>query len=116
MAYPCPPVPTPFSPFHLTDDDGTAYHVRTGLTIERLTANYSASSGEAVNVPNSGVEGPSMFKRAGVYYVLVGQGCCACRGGSNVVVYASAAGPMGWVPVPVPVPVHRWGGGAFTRL
>ena len=76
------------------DDDGEAYHVRTGITIERLNASYTGTSGQAVNIPNSGVEGPSMFKRNGIYYVLVGVGCCACIGGSNVVVYTATA-PLG---------------------
>lgn len=35
-----------------------------------------------------------MFKRHGVYYLLAGLGCCACRGGSNVVVY-TAPSPLG---------------------
>jgi hypothetical protein len=76
------------------DDDGAAYHVRTGLTIERLAANWTAGSGTAVDIPNPGVEGPAMFKRGSTYYILVGVGCCACRGGSNVIVY-TASSPMG---------------------
>ena len=35
-----------------------------------------------------------MFKRFAVYYLLVGAGCCACRGGSNVIVYTAPA-PLG---------------------
>ena len=75
---------------------GSAYHIRTGLTIQRLAANYSAAEGAAVDLPNGGVEGPAMFERAGAYYLLAGQGCCACRGGSNVLVYrgASPSGPF----------------------
>ena len=76
------------------DDDGSAYHARTGLTIERLNASYTGVTGDAVNIPNGGVEGPSLFKRGGTYFLLVGVGCCACRGGSNVVVYTAPA-PMG---------------------
>jgi hypothetical protein len=82
------------------DEDGTAYHVRTGLTIEVLASNLTAGTGNAVNIPNGGVEGPAMFFRRNasgtkIYYVLVGEGCCACRGGSNIVVYTalSAMGP-----------------------
>lgn len=74
--------------------DGACYHVRTGLTVERLTPNCTAPSGVATEVPNGGVEGPSMFARAGVYYLTAGVGCCACRGGSNVVVY-TAPKPLG---------------------
>ena len=76
------------------DEDGVAYHVRTGLTVERLNASYTGVTGESYNLPNGGVEGPSMFRRGDTYYLLVGEGCCACRGGSNVVVYTAAA-PMG---------------------
>jgi hypothetical protein len=72
----------------------TAYHIRTGLSIQRLSANFSAPEGKAVDIPNGGVEGPAMFERAGVYYLLAGLGCCACRGGSNVVVY-TAPSPLG---------------------
>jgi hypothetical protein len=35
---------------------GCSYHVRTGITIERLADNYTATSGESVNIPNTGVE------------------------------------------------------------
>lgn len=77
------------------DDDGTCYHVRTGITIEKLVPNCTMPSGQTYELPNGGVEGPSMFKRDGIYYILVGLGCCACRGGSNVVVYTSSTGPMG---------------------
>lgn len=76
------------------DSDGTAYHVRTGLIIEQLTPDYRAGTGAVYTLPNAGVEGPSMFEREGWYYVLVGVGCCACRGGSNVVVYKSSS-PLG---------------------
>lgn len=77
------------------DEDGTCYHVRTGITVVQLNATCTGPSEVApYELPNGGVEGPSMFKRAGVYYILVGQGCCACKGGSNVVVY-TAASPLG---------------------
>jgi len=35
-----------------------------------------------------------MFKRNSTYYLLAGLGCCACKGGSNIVVY-SAPSPLG---------------------
>jgi hypothetical protein len=76
------------------DDDGSAYHVRTGLTIVKLNASWTGPTSEFVDIPNGGVEGPAMFKRDGLYYVLVGPGCCACRGGSDVVIY-TAANPLG---------------------
>ena len=74
--------------------DGRGYHVRTGLTIQPLDATLSRPQGAAVDVPLPSVEGPAMFVRGGVYYLLAGQGCCACRGGSNVVVF-TAPSPMG---------------------
>jgi len=74
--------------------DGACYHVRTGLTVERLTPDCTGPSGAVAEVPNGGVEGPSLFERAGVYYLTAGVGCCACRGGSNVVVYTAPA-PLG---------------------
>jgi hypothetical protein len=76
------------------DDDGTAYHVRTGLTIVKLNASWTGPTDEYVDIPNGGVEGPAMFKKDGKYFVLVGPGCCACRGGSDVIVYTSS-NPLG---------------------
>ena len=76
------------------DDAATAYHVRTGITIVKLTADYMNGTDETYTLTNGNVEGPSMFKRQGFYYVLVGQGCCACIGGSNIVVYRSKS-PLG---------------------
>jgi hypothetical protein len=71
------------------DEDGSAWHVRTGLSIQKLSASFLGPEGPAVDLPNGGVEGPALFKRQGVYYLLVGAGCCACKGGSNVVVYTA---------------------------
>ena len=74
---------------------GVAYHVRTGLTIVELASNCSAPAlKEPTEIPNGNVEGPAMFKRLDIYYLLVGQGCCACKGGSNVIVY-TANTPLG---------------------
>jgi len=79
------------------DESGISYHVRTGLTIVELAANCSAPAEGAtpVEIPNGGVEGPALFKRLGIYYLLVGVGCCACKGGSNVIVYTSSQSPLG---------------------
>jgi hypothetical protein len=77
------------------DEDGTCYHVRTGITVVQLNSSCTGPSEVApYELPNGGVEGPSMFKRGGLYYLLVGLGCCACKGGSNVVVYTASA-PLG---------------------
>src|SRR5512135_3459603 len=63
------------------DDDGAVYHVRTGIVIERLSADLTAGSGETYSLPLPVVEAPVMFKRSGIYYLLVGLDCCACVGG-----------------------------------
>jgi len=76
------------------DDDAVGYHVRTGLVIQKLTSDYLGFTGEYYSLQNSAVEGPAMFKRNGIYYLLVGAGCCACIGGSNILVYASHS-PLG---------------------
>jgi hypothetical protein len=39
-------------------------------------------------------EGPVFFKRKGIYYILGGTTCCACRGGSSVYVFTAPA-PLG---------------------
>jgi hypothetical protein len=76
---------------------GRGYHVRTGLSIQPLDATLSRPEGAAVDVPLPSVEGPAMFLRGGAYYLLAGAACCACRGGSNVVVF-TAPSPLGpWV-------------------
>ena len=95
----------------LLDDDGQGYIAFSALSsggpppgghllsIERLTPDLLSSS--KVNVsgffPIDYVESPSLFKRAGKYYLLSPSCCCACRGGSGLVVYSanSILGP--WV-------------------
>jgi beta-xylosidase len=76
------------------DDDGSAYQVRTGLVIEKLTPDFMAGTGETGSIPNAAVEAPALFKRGSTYYVLAGSDCCACRGGSNVEVF-TATSPLG---------------------
>ena len=71
------------------DTDGVGYHVRTGVCIEQLNPSYTGTTGKYGSFTNGGVEGPAMFKRQGVYYILLGVGCCACKGGSNVEVRPS---------------------------
>jgi hypothetical protein len=73
------------------DDDGVGYHVRTGLVIQKLTPDYLGFTGEYYSIPKSNVEGPAMFKRNGIYYLLCGVGCCGCKGGSNILVYTSTS-------------------------
>lgn len=49
------------------DDDGAAYHVRTGFDIVLLNENYTGPTGTyaSFSTPESS-EGPVMFKRDGV--------------------------------------------------
>ena len=74
-------------------DTGEGFHVRTGVTIVALAANLSAPAEppRVTEMPDGTVEGPAMFKRGGVFYLLFGKGCCACRGGSNILVYTAPA-------------------------
>ena len=74
----------------LVDDDGSAYHVRDGFVIERLTPDYLRGSGDYALVhPPRPSEGPVLFKRLGLYYLLTGSACCACKGGSSIDVHVS---------------------------
>jgi hypothetical protein len=67
-------------------DSGKGYHVRTGVVIEELTPDLCNVTGKYYAFSDTSVEGPSMFKRGSIYYLTLGVGCCACKGGSNVVV------------------------------
>jgi len=77
------------------DDDGAAYHVRTGFDIVRLDENFTGPAEHVgfFQTPNAS-EGPSMFKRHGTYYITAGTDCCACIGGSSIFVL-SAPSPEG---------------------
>eukprot|EP00658_Telonema_sp_P-2_P060704 TRINITY_DN49548_c0_g1_i2.p1 TRINITY_DN49548_c0_g1~~TRINITY_DN49548_c0_g1_i2.p1 ORF type:complete len:142 (-),score=25.58 TRINITY_DN49548_c0_g1_i2:83-508(-) len=77
------------------DDDGLAYHVRTGFDVVRLDSSFTQVAehiGSFVTPKPS--EGPTMFKRNGTYYITAGTGCCACIGGATVYVL-SASKPSG---------------------
>ena len=77
------------------DDDGQAYHVRYGFSIERLNGDYTGVTGEWTRFSTPEIsEGPVMFKRRGIYYIMPGTICCACRGGSSSYVLTSTS-PMG---------------------
>jgi beta-xylosidase len=82
------------------DDDGTAYYIYTAIAqdhavrVERLTADYLGSSGQASDVLASGCEATSMFKQDGRYYALFDRTCCFCRKGSGARVYV-ASSPLG---------------------
>lgn len=90
------------------DDDGTGYVAYTAVdakgmhdhivAIDRLAPDMLTSTGERVALfPDYFVEGVMLFKRKGVYYVLYGSCCCACRQGSGVVVYMAPAITGPWV-------------------
>jgi hypothetical protein len=68
------------------DDDDIAYHVRTGFDVVQLNENYTGAASHVVHFTGSG-EGPTMFKRNGIYYITTGSVCCACVGGSNIIVH-----------------------------
>jgi hypothetical protein len=77
------------------DTDGEAYHVRTGFSVVRLNANYTAPL-EVVSTfttPRTS-EAPTMFRRGDTYHILAGSSCCACLGGSNLYTF-TAASPRG---------------------
>lgn len=76
------------------DDDGSAYHVRTGLTIAKLNTSFTGPAGAVAELAAPNLESPVMFKHNAVYFILAGRGCCACRGGSNIEVFTSSS-PLG---------------------
>lgn len=88
------------------DDNGTAYlahSVTSGdydIAVERLDANYTSGTGQAVRLGMKHVEAPSMFKRQGTYYLVISDpycGYCAGTGAS----YLTASSPLGpWHTVP----------------
>ena len=72
------------------DDDGAAYHVRTGFDIVKLNANFTGPTEHVASFSTPlASEGPAFFKRDGTYYITAGTGCCACIGGSTIYVLSS---------------------------
>ncbi len=86
------------------DDDGTGYLVYTsiengggapepdnhhGVSVERLGETYTRSLKDNSGIFVSAVESPSMFKRAGRYFCVVGRCCCFCPQGTNAAVYVA---------------------------
>lgn len=83
------------------DDDGTAYFLYSAhahCQIERLTADYLASTWETTNQSSlvfpHGNEAPALFKRKGLWYALVSESCCYCKAGGKVHAYSSTQ-PLG---------------------
>lgn len=61
------------------------------VTIDRLSPDLLGSTRQQVGgfFPDAFVEGVMLFKRSGIYYVLYGSCCCACREGAGVVVHTA---------------------------
>ena len=90
----------------LVDDDGACYHVQTttndpnatkGFVVTLLDSSYTQAAFPKKAAPFEApmpAEGPVFFKREGLYYILGGTTCCACRGGSSIYVFV-APSPLG---------------------
>jgi len=92
------------------DDDGTCYLVQSDgmagfevkvepiphhrVCVEKLTPDYLDTTGETSGFVVGNCEGPSLFKRNHIYYLLTDNTCCYCPDGTGVRVYTAAA-PMG---------------------
>ncbi len=82
------------------DDDGTGYIIYTewakgggNMIIEALTPDYLNGTGRYVSLGLTRTESPTMFKRNGRYYVMLGDPNCAyCETGTA---YFTAASPLG---------------------
>ena len=93
--------------------DGSAYVAHCvaagsggGVVVQRLAADWAspaapAAVSEALQLPPSAgappgaCDAPAMFKRRGVYYVLLSAPCRYCAEGAATYAYGSAAGPLG---------------------
>jgi beta-xylosidase len=83
------------------DEDLQGYVIYTsialghGISIERLTANYTHSTQESSGVfGDKNSEAPVLFRRGSIYYAVFGPCCCYCESGSPVNVYTSSS-PLG---------------------
>jgi beta-xylosidase len=83
------------------DDDLQGYVIYTsialghGISIERLTANYTHSTQESSGViGDTNSEAPVLFRRGSIYYAVFGSCCCYCEAGSPVSMY-TARSPLG---------------------
>ncbi|HEY1788360.1 MAG TPA: family 43 glycosylhydrolase [Verrucomicrobiae bacterium] len=82
------------------DDDGTGYYIYTDIDndyavrVERLTADFTDSTGKGSGYVGFGNEAPLLFRRNDLYYVLVASLCAACPQGSEVAVETSPS-PLG---------------------
>jgi len=80
------------------DDDGIAYHIRTGLTVVQLSADFTSPTTLMSEIPTTN-EAPVMFKRKNMYYAMTGKDCCYCLGGSNNMYWSapSLKGPWKYI-------------------
>lgn len=82
------------------DNDGTGYYIYTDIDndyavrVERLTADFTDSTGQGGPYVGFGNEAPLLFRRKDIYYVLVASLCAACPQGSEVSV-ETAPTPLG---------------------
>ena len=82
------------------DNDGTGYYIYTdiandyALRVEKLTADFTDSSGQGSDFIGYGVEAPVLFRRDDLYYILAGTLCNDCPQGSEVGVELSSS-PLG---------------------
>jgi hypothetical protein len=82
------------------DTDGTAYlahSVASGgydIAVEKLDASYTSGTGQAVKLGMTHVEAPSMFKRNGIYYLVISDPYCAYCAGTGAS-YLTAPTPLG---------------------
>jgi hypothetical protein len=82
------------------DDDGTGYVVYTewargrgNIVVEELTPDYLNGTGRYSSLGVAYTESPTLFKRNGIYYVLLGDPNCAyCQTGTA---YFTAPTPLG---------------------
>jgi Glycosyl hydrolases family 43 len=82
------------------DDDGTGYYIYTDMAndyavrVERLTADFTDTSGHGSHFIVYGGEAPLMFRRNNLYYILAGTLCASCKQGAEVGVEISSS-PLG---------------------
>jgi hypothetical protein len=82
------------------DNDGTGYYIYTDIDndyavrVERLTADFTDSTGHGGGYIGFGYEAPVLFRRNDLYYIMVASLCAACPQGSEVAVETSPS-PLG---------------------
>eukprot|EP00937_MAST-01D_sp_MAST-1D-sp2_P004462 g4462.t1 len=87
------------SPTHPGWPGHTAHNFGHIVSVERLTPDLLNSTRENVTgwFPDDFVESPSLFKRAGWYYLTYGSCCCGCQEGGGQVVFKARAVGGPWV-------------------